>query len=68
MVRQRDNHVFVPRSGYCGWEEHTCPDCGEAMQVCDTCGGDYHAHPEVRAKCPSKRLNNIVNPQEKDNG
>ncbi len=55
---------FVPRYGYFGLEQHSCPDCGELMQVCDNCGGDYHADPQIRAKCPSKRLNNTVVPEQ----
>ena len=52
---------FVARhSPFGGKEQHTCPDCGEPMEVCDNCGGDYHENPEIRKKCSSKRLNNSV--------
>lgn len=57
---------FKPRESEAGgMERHQCPDCYEPMEVCDNCGGDYHEDPKVRLKCPSKRLNNTVRPEEK---
>lgn len=50
---------YRPRYNALGYpEQHQCPECGEAMGVCDNCGGDYHELAEQRSKCPSKRLNN----------
>lgn len=60
MIKPKDCKIFIPRYGSFGKEGHSCPDCGEAMQVCDNCGGDYHEDAKVRLGCPSKRLNNSV--------
>lgn len=52
-------HTFAPRlTPYGNIEAHSCPDCGEMMEVCANCDGDYHSRLEDRLNCPSKRLNN----------
>lgn len=56
---KKEEHKFTLRfTPYGDIEAHSCPDCGQMMEVCATCNGDYHSRQKDRVQCLSKRLNN----------